>query len=101
MSKKKDTLIDRMVKFELGELEFYDALLLFSDLTKRGDLDSLPTIYSGACRQAIKSGWLEENGEMVINRDEADVLMNKYRAYRKRKSVEENDLWSEDDEYDT
>lgn len=101
MDNNKDNLINRMVLFELGELEFYEALLLFSDLTKKGNLDSLPTLYSGACRQAIKSGWLEENGEMVINRDEADVLMNKYRAYRKRKSVEENELWSEDDEYDT
>jgi len=98
---KKDNLIGRMVAFELGELEFYDALLLFSDLTKKGDLDSLPTIYSSSCKQAIESGWLEENGEMVIDRAEADVLMNKYRAYKKRKSVEENDLWSEDDEYDT
>ena len=93
MAKKKDKLIDRMVSFEMGELEFYDALLLFSDLTKSGNLDSLPTLYGNACREAIKSGWLGENGDMVIDRTEADVLMNKYREYKKRRDIGENDLW--------
>ena len=93
MDNKKDNLIDRMVKSELGELEFYDSLLLFSDLAKKGDLDSLPTIYSNACKQAIDSGWLEENGDILLDRNEADILMNKYREYRKRRDIEEDDLW--------
>ena len=93
MDNKKANLIDRMGAFELGELEFYDALLIFSDLTKKGNLDSLPTLYSNACKQAIESGWLEENGDMLLDRNEADILMNKYREYRKRRDIEEDDLW--------
>lgn len=58
-------LVNRIIAFEDGELEFSDTIKLFADLVKTGTINSLQGSYQRAARQFILDGFITPAGDVV------------------------------------
>ena len=62
-------LVDKIIAFEEGSLDFADSLRLFSELTKSGQVWQLQGSYGRDARELIEAGVMDSKGNLLTDPD--------------------------------
>jgi len=63
-------MVDKIIAYEMGELDANGTLELFSELVKTGMAWTLQGSYGRAAMGMIQRGWLDENGNILRSFDD-------------------------------
>jgi hypothetical protein len=61
--------LDQIIDYECGMLNDQEALQMFSDMIKTGMVWSLQGHYGRTASYLMENGWLDENGNILIEKE--------------------------------